>query len=314
MKHQTAPISPPAPTPRRVADGFTLVELLVVIGIIALLIGILLPALSKARKQAQTVKCLANLRSIGQAAQLSAVERRGYIQLSGKIWDGTGACVPESIGDSSRTRYAYYKDSGNLFRLMPLPGALARYMGQTIRDTSRINVEADLEQDGAARRTFHCPAVDEDERSVFDLDSNGSWIGPRCYTSYVFNEGVLGFADAGSGGVSGHNRARGNLVKVRNSAEVMFLADGKKRSNNLLGGIKMVSDLAPDATLYSTYTGNGSDDASIFDYNRHDGKMNVGFFDGHAETISLPKKPYAGGANPSGAGDLKRVHLVASFR
>jgi prepilin-type N-terminal cleavage/methylation domain-containing protein/prepilin-type processing-associated H-X9-DG protein len=47
--------------------GFTLTELLVVIGVIALLIGILLPTLSKARESSRKAACLANLRSLGQA-------------------------------------------------------------------------------------------------------------------------------------------------------------------------------------------------------------------------------------------------------
>ncbi len=59
--------------------GFTLIELLVVIAIIALLMGILMPALSRARKQGRDVYCLNNLRQMGVALQMYTQEYDDFI-------------------------------------------------------------------------------------------------------------------------------------------------------------------------------------------------------------------------------------------
>jgi prepilin-type N-terminal cleavage/methylation domain-containing protein/prepilin-type processing-associated H-X9-DG protein len=70
---------------KRKDHGFTLIELLVVIAIIALLMGILMPVLSAARKQAWGVTCQSNLRSVGFAANLFAQDHDYKVPRAGDI-------------------------------------------------------------------------------------------------------------------------------------------------------------------------------------------------------------------------------------
>ena len=78
---------------RKTASAFTLVELLVVIGIIAVLIAILLPTINAARRQGATAACLSNLRNLGQALAVYQAEQKGSYPFAYYI-SGTPPALP----------------------------------------------------------------------------------------------------------------------------------------------------------------------------------------------------------------------------
>src|SRR5947208_11193475 len=118
--------------------GFTLVELLVVIGIIAVLIGILLPTLGRARESARRTACLSNLRSIGQMLNMYANQNKSFLPLG--RWSDTWG-INHQLYDGT-----YYTMLG-------------------------LMVQEQRHRDG---RVFYCPNIDGDPLRTYN-DPQNKW-------------------------------------------------------------------------------------------------------------------------------------------
>jgi prepilin-type N-terminal cleavage/methylation domain-containing protein len=108
---------PSARRSRSRTEGFTLVELLVVIGIIALLVSILLPALNKARERANEIACQSNQRQLMMGFLMFANDHQGC--LPGNWWDA-------NLADAEHR--SWLRNAGEPWDNAPQNGTLFRYM------------------------------------------------------------------------------------------------------------------------------------------------------------------------------------------
>ncbi len=224
--------------------GFTLIEILIVIAIVALLVSLLLPALRGARSQGKTMQCLANQRSLAQGFVLYAGDFKDAIISS---WTNTSE-VGASWVDWPQTEAGLRLNDAQL--------AAAANVDQHILGVQR----GAMFQYAPDHRAFHCPS-DNRDRFRTNAGANLAWVtysmpnflaGPDTWEVYI-----------GAG-----PRAARRVDQLWKSAEhFAFLEESDPRGLNMGSWVMFIS------------TPQWIDPLTVW----HDDRGTIGFTDGHGE-------------------------------
>jgi prepilin-type N-terminal cleavage/methylation domain-containing protein/prepilin-type processing-associated H-X9-DG protein len=255
-----------ARTPQRRA--FTLIELLVVISIIALLIGILLPALQSARNAAQDVQCLSNMRQVSTAAYSYATDNEGSLPQAVYVND------PSATGGG-----------GDIFSAAGGFGNINRLWTSLLYD-----------EYGVSREFFACPRFSSqrelsDDQMIFTAPTDQDQLGTAQWANcdYGINWNFAVGEQSGAFGTTSPDFTKSTkLAQIDNASEKLFVTDTYRRhwdskSSDYTGGgpqrgIFVIRGLADTNESPHARHGSGS---------YPQGSLNVGFMDGHASSVEI---------------------------
>ena len=261
-------------------SGFTLIELLVVISIIALLSGILLPVLNRAREAGRSVVCMANVRRISMAGYIYALEGNGAFPPF-RMQKNRPADTTDYVNKYGRVkpRWPWFFDHG----IGPVidPSPYVKNPGDTFSDSDTLIITNDY---------FMCPSF---RRSGFDKRDirNGS---------YGYNYQYLGNSRIRDGRFENFPVY---IQKIRRPSETFMIADSRGARGETGGPDiphgKHSYTLDPPKIARSVGAVNFAWH-TIADYERqhspaearHSGHANVSFVDGHTEHLTLKELGY----------------------
>ena len=247
----------------RKRQGFTLVELLVVIGIIALLISILLPALQKAREAARGIHCASNMRSLAIGHTMYAQENRGWF--------------------SPVVRTMDYNWNGTIRNGSTVPWYAEHFVGKYVGQRHPISTSFGNPQQLPSTLAVTCPSAWAIMQHPHDIG-----IGYNNSRENVINQSHTA------------SRKVRRLGTFDNYSRVIILSDVANGGNAGNWGFSQRGQYAWNRYYHTQLpswpvTGNDNNDTGYTAY-RHSRAANAGFADGHVERFRLSNMdPAAGG-------------------